>query len=279
MKSFKNTTALISGASSGIGLGLATALAAEGARVAITGTNEDKLAAASASLRAGGATVMTLQFDVADEGAWGEAARRVETDWGPIHFLGLNAGIALLGRSIESTPTEYWRLSWDLNVMGVIYGLQACLPGMRVHGEPGHILITSSIGGVIPLWGLGPYGVTKAGAVMLAEILREELKGSSLNASVMCPSAVRTDLPNNVNRRVPGAWTETALANSKPSMDAGLDPVDVGRFTLARIKDGDLYIFTHNVGEEVIRTRSEEMDAARMHGSDAGQKSFSRIDR
>jgi NAD(P)-dependent dehydrogenase (short-subunit alcohol dehydrogenase family) len=97
--------------------------------------------------------------------------------------------------------------------MGVVHGLQACLPRMRTHGQPEHILITSSIGGVMPLWGLGPYGVTKAGAVMLAEILREELRGSLLNVSVMCPGAVRTDLPNNVDRRVPGAWTETALAN------------------------------------------------------------------
>ena len=267
MKDYKNITSLISGASSGIGLGLAKALVGQGARVAITGTNDAKLAAASAALAAGGAKVLALKFDVADEVAWRDAARRVESELGPIQFLGLNAGIGMTGRAIESTPTAAWRTSIDINFMGVVHGLQACLPGMKAAGLPGHVMITSSIGGVITTQGGGAYNAIKAAVIALAEVLRTELAATLLTASVLCPQAVRTDLPNNSNRRSPGSMPEAALGRINAMLELGLDPSDVGTYALERIRAGDFYIFTHNVGEDVAAARFEGMRAAMRLGA------------
>lgn len=257
------SAAVVSGGTSGIGLALAHELVARGARVAITGTNTAKLEAALATFPISH-DVLPLRFDVSDEAAWRDAAARTIDRFGPIRFLALNAGIGAGGDLVEDTPAEVWNWAWRVNVMGVVHGLRACVPAMRAGGDACHVLVTSSIAGVWRCPTVGPYLVSKAAVVALAEALRLELAGTSIRTSVLLPGAVRTSLPETSQRAAPVEMTPQLLRDMHSVVDAGLEPADVARHALTRIADGAFYVFTHPQGDdEIARRQSELADAMR----------------
>jgi len=266
MKSFANTTVLISGGSSGIGRALAEALSAQGARVGITGTNADKLAVAAETIRSKGGIVETAQFDVADDKGWIAGVAALEAKLGPIDSLFLNAGVGTDDVPIEDVPESVWRWIWEVNVMGTVYGLRACLPGMKRRGRAGHILITSSIGALASKTGMAPYAVTKAGLVALAENLRTELKGTSLGVSVLLPAAVRTSFSETSQRLAPADFQNGQSAQIFQGignmLQHGIEPRDVANFVLKRIADGAFYIFTHPDFRDEIAARKNELVSA-----------------
>lgn len=266
MTSFTDTTVLITGGSSGIGRALAETLAAQGARVAIVGTNAGKLADAAQAIRAAGGMVETAQFDVADEGGWIKAVPEIEAKLGPIDHLFLNAGVGTDSVPIEDVAESVWRWIWEVNVMGTVYGLRHCLPGMKSRNRGGRILITSSIGALMPKTGMAPYAATKAGLVALAENLRVELKGTSLGVSVLLPAAVNTSFSQTSARLAPADFqNEEAAAVYKEIGDIlknGIAPNDVARFVLDRIEAGAFYIFTHPDFRDIIAGHQTELLAA-----------------
>jgi NADP-dependent 3-hydroxy acid dehydrogenase YdfG len=263
MKSFQGKTALISGASSGIGLSLAKALAARGAAVAIGGTSVDKLAAAKAELDAAGATSMTMRFDVTEEQAWRAAAAQVIAELGPIAFLGLNAGVGGGGGTLESVTSTAWNASWNINVMGVVHGLQACLPAMKASGAEGHVLITSSLAGVSRFPGFGPYGVTKAAVLALGEILNVELNDTAVGVSVLMPGPVRTGFAASSERHSGGTDNPQFWGMVTEYLDkSGLEPDALAEFSLDRIEAGALYIISHSGVRDEVMARGVALAAA-----------------
>ena len=260
------TTWFITGGSSGIGLGLGLAAAARGARVALAGTSRSKLDAAESLLASRGATGMGLVLDVTDAGAWPAVIARAEERLGPIDHLVLNAGIGTENTPVESAPLSLWRWTFDVNVMGVVHGLQCCLPAMRARARTGRIMITSSIAALISPPGLAPYSVSKAAAIALAETLRSELAATPIRPSVLIPAAVRTDFSATSNRHAPAEWDPQerarALEHVRNMLDGGLDPLEVGRFVVAQMLRGAFYIFTHADFRAGIAARQAELLSA-----------------
>ncbi|EIZ79732.1 short-chain dehydrogenase/reductase [Novosphingobium sp. Rr 2-17] len=266
MTSFTDSTVLITGGSSGIGRALAEALAAQGARVAIVGTNAGKLAEAAEAIRATGGVVETAQFDVANEAAWTAAVPEIEAKLGPVDHLFLNAGVGTDTVPIEDVAESVWRWIWEVNVMGTVYGLRTCLPGMKARGKPGNILITSSIGAFVPKTGMAPYAATKAGLVALAENLRGELEGTAIKASVLMPAAVNTQFSQTSARLAPADFQDEAAKEVFQGignmLQHGIAPNDVARFVLERIEAGAFYIFTHPDFRDLIAGKQAELLAA-----------------
>lgn len=256
-------TTYVTGGSSGIGLGIAIAAAARGARVGLIGTSAQKLAAARALLEGRGASVATAVLDVSREADWHAAMAGLEQAIGPPDVLVLNAGIGTESTPVDASPSALWQWTFSVNVMGVVHGLVTCLPGMRARGRPGHVMITSSIAALVAPPGLGPYTTSKAAAIALAETLRAELEGSAIRASVMIPAAVRTDFVSTSNRDAPGEWREAersaALERVRQMLDAGLDSREVGEYAVDAMLRGDFYIFSHPDFRELIAARQAEL--------------------
>jgi NAD(P)-dependent dehydrogenase (short-subunit alcohol dehydrogenase family) len=263
MISFAGKNALITGGASGIGLGLATVLGRHGAKLALASTNRPKIDKAVAALNANGVEAIGIELDVADPAQWTAAVDRVEHMLGPIGFLGLNAGVAPPPATVAKTALAVWEWSLGVNLWGVIHGLHTCLPRMQAHGQQAHVLITSSIAAFNSMPTMGAYVAAKAGVVQIAEVLRAELNGGPIGVSVLAPAAVRTDIVATSKGHTP-VGNDRGYAKIDAALSAGLDPIVVAEYALARIREGDFYIFTHNEQREAIRSRfTEIIDAMR----------------
>ena len=130
-------------------------------------------------------------------GVRGRGARGRGRPHGRIDVFYDNAGIAVAGGIEELTP-EHWDSAIDVNLRGVIHGVEAVYPVMRAQGH-GHIVITASLAGLIPVPLLGPYTVTKHAVVALARVLRLEAAASGVRVSALCPAFVQTPMLGNIN--------------------------------------------------------------------------------
>ena len=206
MQHIKGKTAYVSGAASGIGFGVASALAQAGANVAMVDIRAEALEEARARVHNLGAHVETYVSDVSDAALLEETAAAIEAQFGAIHIVCNNAGVSMLGVRLEEIPRSDWDWVIDVNIKGVINGLRTFVPRMRRHGEGGHIVNTASIAGlqVNPNFRTGAYAMTKYAVVALSEALEQELAGSEIGVSVLCPAAVDTGI--HLSARARPSW-------------------------------------------------------------------------
>lgn len=188
MKSFQNTTAVVTGAGSGIGRAIALRLSQEGARVHCVDRN---LANASAVAQECG-TGVAHQVDVTDARAVQSLADKIFAA-GPVDVLINNAGIAHSGTILDSEVDD-WKRLLDVNVMGVVHGIHAFLPRMLGQGTPTHIVNTASGAGLFASPGIGPYCASKHAVVGLSQVLAAELHGTSVEVTILCPGIVNTPI-------------------------------------------------------------------------------------
>lgn len=243
--------AIITGAASGIGLELARALAARGVNLAIADLDEAALEAARRELAASGVRVASRVVDVADEEQIREAARAFGTSLGHFHLLFNNAGIEMSG-SVATLATANWRKVFDVNVFGIVHGLQHFLPLLQAHGEAAHVVNTASCAGfwTNPNLSMGAYGATKYAAVAISEALEVEMRGSPIGVSVLCPGAVATAIAERSTHASPQLRAELAR---------GTSPKLAARLTIEGIARGDFFIFTPNRIEEPVSARHERI--------------------
>lgn len=184
-------SAVITGASSGIGLACAEHLARAGVAVVLGARREDRLIAAAQRIRDAGGRAETMVADVAREADVAALVAHARKTFGRLDIVICNAGFGYYG-SVEETPPDTMRRMMDVNFMGTYYGARAALPIFRAQRR-GHLIIMSSIVGRRGIAQMGGYSATKAAQVGFAESLRSEFAGSEIHVSVIYPVSTETE--------------------------------------------------------------------------------------
>ena len=257
-------TALVTGGASGIGLGIAQALLEAGLCVLVTDVRADHLAAARERLGFAGDRAIFHLLDVASKPQWTAARDLVREHFQDLHVLCLNAGVGVLGSMLETSPEDRaWLMS--VNLGGVLYGIEAFLPDMLALERPAHIMATSSMGGLVVANDGGIYSTAKFGVVAVMERLRLELAATSVGTSLLCPSAVNTNIFDHERMR-PGAKPGSASrldeaglnqmeAMAKGILSQGRTPLEVGVMVREAIVRNDFYIFTDRNVKPILERR------------------------
>ena len=189
---FHGKIAVVTGGASGIGLAMCRRLAELGATVVVADINSEAGEAAAASL---GAEFVLV--DVVDVDAVHALVDEVAKRHGRIDYFFNNAGISIVG-SVRDTPVKDWYRVFDINVRGVVHGIDAVYPLFIKQGF-GHIVNTASIAGLIPCPGLVAYSASKHAVVGMSTGLRAEAVKHGVNVSVVCPGFVRTPILDNAS--------------------------------------------------------------------------------
>ncbi len=264
MKDLAGKTAFVTGAASGIGLGIATALAQAGVKVMLCDIEEAALAKAVEGLRQTNADVDSVRADVSLKAELEAAAQATVARYGKVHILVNNAGVT--GGGPYGTWTDAgWNWTLGVNLLAVVWGVEIFGPLIESHGEGGQIVSTASIAGLISGASI-PYNVSKYGVVALSEGLRVELAPRGIGVSVLCPGFIRTnilDAARNLPKRFEGGLPRPPA--SAPAADfqsaiqgritGGIDPAYVGELVREGIEGDWPYIFTDLEFEPVIEAR------------------------
>jgi len=198
MRVIAGTVAVVTGGARGIGRAVAAMLVREGAAVALADIDLPTATATAAQLTRPGCEVRAYALDVRDPEAWARLMAAVHDDLGPPHILVNNAGIMCLG-SFDQQPREADRRQLDINVVGVIEGMRAALPGMRRRGA-GHVVNIASVAGRIGIPHAAVYSATKFAVVGLTDAVRLEHDGTGVHLSTILPSLVQTELISGTGR-------------------------------------------------------------------------------
>jgi 3-oxoacyl-[acyl-carrier protein] reductase len=221
MKSLEGQTAVVTGAASGVGRGIAQVLAAEGARAAIADVNERGAEAAAAALNGEGREALAVPVDVTDRASTDAMAAAVVDAFGGIDILAANAGIYPMVRLADMNDSE-WDRVMGINVKGALHAIQSCLPSMLERGA-GRIVLTSSVTGPITGYpGFAHYGASKAAMLGMMRSIAVELARRGVTINAVLPGNVRTegldDLGEEHKRKMLAAIPMGEFA----------DPTDVG---------------------------------------------------
>jgi len=188
-------TVLITGATSGIGLGCARKFAENGDRLILTGRNTEKLEAIQQELQAKGTEVLTLAFDVRDRDAARQAIENLPEAWQQIDVLINNAGLALgLEPEYEGNLDE-WETMIETNIMGLLTMTRLIVPRMVERGK-GHIINVGSVAGDAAYAGGNVYCATKAAVKALSDGLRIDVANTAIRVTNLKPSLVETNFSN-----------------------------------------------------------------------------------
>ncbi len=197
-------TAVITGAASGIGLELAHRLGLAGMKIVAADVEAIELDQATRELSDAGYDVLPFVVDVRnhDEVVALEAAARAR--FGNVHLLCNNAGVGADGPVADPTNLDAWRWTIDVDLWGVIHGCKVFLPHMIEHGEPCHVVNTSSMAGFSTAPTMAAYSMAKYGVVALSETLALEMRaaGTNVGVSVLCPALVATRIAES-DRNMP----------------------------------------------------------------------------
>jgi NAD(P)-dependent dehydrogenase (short-subunit alcohol dehydrogenase family) len=273
MQEFSGRVAVVTGAASGIGRGLALHCAQEGMRVVVADVNAQALAQVEAELKSSGTPVLAVETDVSKARDVEVLAEQTVETFGAVHLLFNNAGVGRLTRIWEA-PLAEWEWVLGVNLWGVIHGVHYFVPVMLRQEDETHIINTASIAGIATGPGLGVYRVTKHGVVALSEVLYHELAQETdrIKVSVLCPGFVNTPIfdtfaklrPQSLSAASPQHPNDVQLeARMRAAALAGLAPERVAVEVFAAIREERFYIFTHPEYEEVVQRRMEDMLSAR----------------
>lgn len=265
MKDLAGKVAFVTGAASGIGLGIATALAQAGVKVMLCDIERGALDRALADLRQTNADVDGVVADVSLKAELQAAADATVARYGKVHILVNNAGVGGTGPYGQWTD-DGWNWTMGVNLMAVVWGVEIFGPLIERHGEGGQIVSTASIAGLMASPGLVAYSVSKYGVVALSEGLRPDLAARGIGVSVLCPGIIRTNIMQS-ERNLPDRFASAAasLALSPESatsaeafrqrIAAGIDPLYVGELVREAIEGDWPYIFTDAEFEPFIDMR------------------------
>jgi NAD(P)-dependent dehydrogenase (short-subunit alcohol dehydrogenase family) len=256
---FRGKTAVVTGGASGVGRCMCELFARTGMNVIMADIEHDALEAAGSALKAQGLSVEWIQADVTSPESMQNLERKSREAFGNIHVLCNNAGVGIkeAQRRIWTLTPKDWEWGFSVNVMGVANGIRAFVPGMLEHGEPGHVVNTSSTNGGLYSMPTTPiYSSSKAAVTSMSEVLNGQFQmdGAALQAHVLFPGPhlVNTNILSSMRNRPeqlrdndePVAYTSMAdLAKASGIKNMKLtEPEEVAETCLAGMRDGQFWI-------------------------------------
>ena len=238
---FKNKIVVVTGASGGIGRGVAEMFIAEGATVAISDLHKPVDAASEIGAHA-------YVCDVSDENSVKDFIAAVQSDHGAIDVYVSNAGVGSgNGSNVAAASNESWEQAWQVNVMGSVYAARVLMPSWVERGS-GRFVITASAAGLLNQISSASYSCTKHAAVSLAESIAIEHGDQGIKSNCICPQYVRS----NMTKGMPMA---------EGSQDGLLEPKDVANALKAAIIADEFFVFPHPVVKSYFMNRATHPDA------------------
>ena len=238
--------ALVTGASSGLGLRFAKVLAKAGASVALAARRTDRLAGIEREIEAEGGKAISLKLDVTSARSVADAFEATEGALGPVDILINNAGMNIEARAVDLPETEYDRMM-DTNVKGAFLMAQQAAKRMIARKAPGRIVNIASIGAFTVLPGLAVYCMSKAAIAMMTRALAREWATRQINVTGICPGYIATELNADWFGSEGGQKQIAGFPRRRLGVEADLDGTllllcsDAGRImtgTLVTVDDG-----------------------------------------
>ncbi len=258
----KGRTAVVTGAASGIGAGLARRFAAEGMRVVLADIEPAPLEQMRAELAAAGTEVIARVTDV---------SRRVEVEdlralaldrFGEVFVVANNAGVSAAG-PVWTIDEDTWRWVMGVNLWGILHGIGVFVPGL-VDADEGYVLNTSSMQGLTVPAGAAPYTATKFAALAVTETLYHDLAaiGSKVGVSALCPGPIATNIYASDRNRADAAERSPGELGERPrSLAQGWTPAQFAAEVVHAMSERRFYITTHPEYDEDIESRFEAIRA------------------
>lgn len=244
--------AFVTGAVTGIGLGVAQAFADNGMKLALSYRNEDDRARTAEWFAAKGYDVpLFIKLDVTDRARFAEAADEVTAHFGEVHVLVNNAGVSVFGPTDEASYDDYdWIMG--VNFGGVVNGLVSFLPKIKAASGRRHVVNVASMAAFLPGPQAGIYTASKFAVRGLTESLRYNLAPHGIGCSLCCPALTRTNAWTSALKR-PDSFGESGfpdvpeeqLAQFGTAFEEGMDPYEVGSKILAGMTAQKGLILTH----------------------------------
>ncbi|NUT09992.1 MAG: SDR family NAD(P)-dependent oxidoreductase [Nonomuraea sp.] len=281
MRELSGKVAVVTGAASGIGRGLAVRFAAEGMALMLADLDPGGLAETAALVEK--STVLTQVTDVSDAAAVQHLADRCFGELGAVHVLCNNAGVYQGGHLWTRTAEDFaWLLG--VNLWGVLHGVHAFVPRMMRQDTEGHIVNTVSVAGLLAGPRAGGYAVTKYAALAASQSLAQDLAtvGSKLRVTALCPGAVRTRIGESDRSRpadLATTPTDDELAAREAvgtAMARAVEPSEVADLVVRAIHEERFLVLTHPEFADRLRRQTELLLAGELPGPTSGARGSAR---
>ena len=213
----------------------------------------------------GGTEVIAEVVDVSRSEDIDRLAGTAFDRFGAVHVLCNNAGVVKRARSWDLTLDD-WRWVLGVDLWSVIHAVRAFVPRMLQQGEPGHLVNTASMSGLLPIPNLAAYSVAKSAVVALSESLQLdfEAEGAQIGVSVLCPGFIATRITESERNRpddLGKAASVPPVARTTAGVASTMEADEVAGHVVDAIRADRFWILTHDAYREVIRERAAGIGA------------------